>query len=446
MAVMSRPPAEPQNSNASMPRRAIRRKIPSVDLAGIVSSVAVTAHLVCVLLLALTFSYLARLFPWAYLRHWSLAWASLLISVSAVRISLDWDGNAIGFWVLYLSAQWVFLFFLLAGCRELATGESVNLVRFLPALPMAILLATIVVPFFPTFDRLVAVESFVMCAGFALGLSLLWKVVPIHRTIGLRMMQAAFVFLFLLFLFYVPVFWFRLGHGAFPWLSYSALADLSAELLLGFGMVFVISEEARRELTEALVEVRRTRDQIERQARLDPLTEALNRHAFQSILKGEGFDPTVRRGHGTVVMVDLDHLKLINDRDGHLAGDAAIQAATRAIRTLIRAEDFLFRWGGDEFLVLTPGLDRPRAAERFQVLERGIPFQPRPDLPETMLRLSWGMAEFGGRTSIQEAIELADAAMYERRSTRRTGTFPILPRGEEDGVVPSLFEHRRGDT
>lgn len=446
MAVMSRPPAEPQTAMLTRSEGAIRRKIPSVDLAGIVSSVAVTAHLVCVLLLALTFSYLSRLFPWTYLRHWSLAWGSLLIAVSAVRISLDWEGNTIGFWVLYLSAQWVFLFFLLAGCRELATGEPVNLVRFLPVLPLAILVATIVVPIFPTFDRLVAVESVVMCAGFALGLSLLWKVVPIHQTIGLRMMQAALVFLFLLFLSYVPLFWFQRGHGVFPWLSYSALADLSAELLLGFGMVFVISEEARRELTEALVEVRRTRDQIERQARLDPLTEALNRHAFQSILKGEGFDPTVRRGHGTVVMVDLDHLKLINDRDGHLAGDAAIQAATRAIRTLIRAEDFLFRWGGDEFLVLTPGLDRARAAERFQMLERGIPFQARPDLPETMLRLSWGIAEFGGRTSIHEAIELADASMYERRSTRRTGTFPILTRGEEDGVVPSLFEHRRGDT
>lgn len=419
-----------------------------MDLAGIVSSVAVTAHLVCALLLALTFSYLARLFPWTYLRHWSLAWNCLLLSVSAVRISLDWEGNAIGFWVLYLSAQWVFLFFLLAGCRELATGESVNLVRFLPLLPLAILLATLVVPFFPNFNRLVAVESLVMSAGFAAGLSLLWKVVPIHRTIGLRMMQLALFCLFLLFLAYVPLFWLDRVRAAFPLLSYSPLAELFTELLLGFGMVFVISEEARRELTEALVEVRRTRDQIERQARLDPLTEALNRHAFQSILKGEGFDPAVRRGRGTVVMVDLDHLKTINDRDGHIAGDAAIQAAARAIRTLIRAEDFLFRWGGDEFLVLTPGLDAARAAERFLVLERGIPFQARPDLPETMLRLSWGIAEFGGRTSIQEAIAIADASMYERRATRRTtsGAFPRISLDDTNSVVPSLVEHRRGDS
>lgn len=389
-----------------------------MDISAVTSSVAVTAHLVCVLLLALTFSYLARLFSWAYLQHWSLAWWSLLIGVGAVRATLTWDGA--GFWVLYLSAQWVFLFYLLAGCRELATGHPVSLNRFLPALPVSILLATMIVPFFPTFDRLYAVESVVLSLGFVLALVLTRRVTPIHRTIGLRMMQVALVLLALLFLSYGPLFWIYGRQGAFLWLNYSPLADLFTLLLLAFGMVFVVSEEARRELTDALVEVRRARDQMERQARLDPLTESLNRHAFHSILKGEGLDPAVRRGRGTVIMVDLDHLKAINDREGHPVGDAAIQAAARAIRGLIRVEDYLFRWGGDEFLVLAPGLDSRRAAERFQTLEPGVPFAPRPDEPDTSLRLSWGIAEFGGRTSIQEAIAVADAAMYERRATRRT--------------------------
>jgi diguanylate cyclase (GGDEF)-like protein len=127
----------------------------------------------------------------------------------------------------------------------------------------------------------------------------------------------------------------------------------------------------------------------------------------------------MRRGHGTVIMVDLDHLKAINDTDGHLSGDAAIQAAARAIRGLIRAEDLLFRWGGDEFLVLLPGLERGKAEERLHTLDHGIPFCARPGRTDTLLHLSWGIAEFGGRTSIQEAIDLADAAMYERRNARR---------------------------
>src|SRR6266545_133208 len=228
----------------------------TADVAAVTSSVALTAHLVCALLLGLTFSYLARLFPWAYLRHWSVAWWALLLGIGAIRASLTWPQLGAGFWVLFLSAQWVFLFYLLAGCRELATGHPVVLVRFLPALPGSILLATMIVPFFPSFDRLFAVESLLMSAGFACGVGLLRQVTPVHRTIGLRMMQVALVFLSLLFLSYVPLFWFHQEkQGLLPWLSYTPLADLFAELLLGFGMVFVISEEARRELTEALVEV-----------------------------------------------------------------------------------------------------------------------------------------------------------------------------------------------
>jgi len=393
-----------------------------VDAAALISSVAVTAHVVCALLLALTFSYLSRLFPWVYLKHWSLSWWSLLLALASVRLAISWPAH--GLWGIYLAAEWVSLFFLLAGCRELASGHTVPLRRFLPALPGSLLAAASAVPFFASFNRLFAVQAAVMAAGFVAALIVLRPVSAFHRTVGFRLMQLALPFLSLLFLAYVPLFWLHEHPHRFLWLSYSSLADLFGQLLLGFGMVFVISEEARRELTEALSAVRRARDQVERQARLDPLTETLNRHAFQSILKGEGMDPTVRRGRGTVIMVDLDHLKAINDSSGHPVGDAAIQEAARAIRGLIRAEDLLFRWGGDEFLVLLPSLEPAKAQARFRALDRGVSFRAGPQREEVTLRFSWGIAEYGGRTSIQEAIALADASMYERRSSRRTFTTP----------------------
>ena len=396
-----------------------------MDVASLISSAVVTAHMVCALLLALTFSYLARLFPWVYLRHWSWAWWSLLLAVSSFWLSISLEPEAAhGLWAIYLAAQWAFLFFLLAGYRELTTNYRIRLRRFLPALPGSLLLAAAVVPFFDSFYRLFSLQSVVMAAGFITSLVLLRPAAISHRTVGFRIMQAALVFLSVLFVAYGPLFY-RYDPHTFPELGYSSLADLFGQLLLGFGMVFVISEEARRELTEALAEVQRAHDQIERQARLDPLTETLNRHAFHSILKGEGMDPTVRRGHGTVIMVDLDHLKTINDTKGHLAGDAAIQTAARAIRALIRAEDLLFRWGGDEFLVLLPGLERSKAEERFEALGNGVPFCARPGQRDVPLHLSWGIAEFGGRTSILEAIDLADAAMYERRATRRAPAAPV---------------------
>lgn len=398
----------------------------SVDAVALVSSVAVTAHLVCALLLALTFSYLARLFPRAYLRHWALAWWALLLALVSVRLSISWPARSL--WVIYLAAEWVFLFFLIAGCRELATGHGVRLRHLVVALPGSLLAAASLVPLFSTFNRLFSFEAGIIGTGCAAALGLLRPVSRPQRTVGFRLMQAALVFLALLFLAYVPLYYFYDHPYRLPWLSYSSLADLFGQLLLGFGMVFIISEEARRDLTEALTEVRRARDQIERQSRLDPLTETLNRYAFHSILKGEGMDPTVRRGHGTVIMVDLDHLKAINDSGGHPLGDAAIQAAAHAIRRLIRAEDFLFRWGGDEFLALLPGLERIKAEARFHTLDGGISFRAQPDEGETMtLRLSWGIGEFGGKTSIEEAIRLADAAMYERRAGRRLPAAPPVP-------------------
>jgi diguanylate cyclase (GGDEF)-like protein len=396
-----------------------------VDVAALISSVVVTAHTVCALLLALTFTHLARLFPWAYLKRWSLAWWSLLLGISSVWLSISLETKAAhGLWAIFLAAEWAFLFFLLAGCRELNTSHRIRLRRFLPALPFSLLLAAWVAPFFSSFYRLFSAQSAVMAAGFIAALLLLRPVSGSHRTVGFRMMQAALAFLSALFLAYVPLFYFY-DPRKFPELGYSSLADLFGQLLLGFGMVFVISEEARRELTEALTEVRRAHDQIERQARLDPLTETLNRHAFHSILKGEGMDPTMRRGRGTLIMVDLDHLKAINDTGGHLLGDAAIREAARAIRGLIRAEDLLFRWGGDEFLVLLPGLERAKAEARFLSLARGVPFHAKPEQKELTLQLSWGIAEFGGGTTIQEAIALADAAMYKRRGSRRTAAAPV---------------------
>jgi diguanylate cyclase (GGDEF)-like protein len=406
----------------------------AVDAASLISSVAVTAHIVCALLLALTFSYLVHLFPSAYLKHWSRAWWSLVVAIGSALLSISLEAEAAhGLWAIFLAAEWVFLFFLLSGCRELTTNYRIRLRRYLPALPGSLLLGASVVPFFDNYYRLFAFQSAVMAAGFIFALVLLQPASESQRTVGFRIMQAALVFLSILFVAYVPLFSLH-DPRSYPELSYSSLADLFGQLLLGFGMVFVISEVARRELTEALTEVQRAHDQIERQARHDPLTETLNRHAFHSILKGEGMDPTMRRGHGTVIMIDLDHLKSINDTAGHLSGDAAIQEAARAIRSLIRAEDLLFRWGGDEFLVLLPGLDRDRAEDRFRTLERGIPFCSLQEPAEMILHLSWGIAEFGGGTTIQEAIGFADAAMYERRSSRRA--FPAPPARQAPRQTP----------
>jgi predicted signal transduction protein with EAL and GGDEF domain len=100
-------------------------------------------------------------------------------------------------------------------------------------------------------------------------------------------------------------------------------------VLLAFGMVTVVMEDVNRELHAAIEELRVAHDAMENLARVDPLTETLNQHAFYSLVEDarrQGATPP----EGTVAIVDIDSLKPINDAYGHAAGDESIRAVATA--------------------------------------------------------------------------------------------------------------------
>ena len=201
-----------------------------------------------------------------------------------------------------------------------------------------------------------------------------------------------------------------------------------------FGLVVITG--CRHEVEQTNRELRTARDKLELLARMDPLTEALNRHAFHSLLRGP------ERGaqsmtSGSVAVIDIDNLKPINDTWGHTTGDKAIRAVARAMRSLIRADDMLFRWGGDEFLVLMFKLPAEDASLRLkklnEILEENC--QKWVGAPLTVT-VSHGVAGFDSLTQLAQAIENADQAMYARR-------------GEMRGTVLSsidLFQHADRNT
>src|SRR6185295_3643483 len=137
------------------------------------------------------------------------------------------------------------------------------------------------------------------------------------------------------------------------------------EILLGFGTMMVLLEGVRTEVEAANLQLTTAHDKLELMARMDPLTEALNRHAFHSLLSRDS-GATESEVDGCVAVIDIDDLKPINDTMGHSVGDKTIRAVARAVRSLIRADDMLFRWGGDEFLVLMFKLHEDEAGRRMQ--------------------------------------------------------------------------------
>jgi diguanylate cyclase (GGDEF)-like protein len=184
-----------------------------------------------------------------------------------------------------------------------------------------------------------------------------------------------------------------------------------------FGLVFITG--CRREVEGSNRELLEARDKLELLAQMDPLTEALNRHAFHSLLRHpEGGVESMTSG--TVAVLDIDNLKPINDTWGHTAGDKAIRAVARAMRSLIRADDMLFRWGGDEFLVLMFKLPEEEASRRLKkindILEENC--QKWTGMPVSVA-VSYGVAGFDSMKQLGQAIETADQEMYAKRNRVR---------------------------
>jgi diguanylate cyclase (GGDEF)-like protein len=135
--------------------------------------------------------------------------------------------------------------------------------------------------------------------------------------------------------------------------------------------------------------------------------------------------------NGCVAIIDIDNLKPINDTLGHSVGDKAIRAVARAVRSLIRADDMLFRWGGDEFLVLMFKLHEEEASRRMRSLneileENGEQWTSSP----VKITVSSGVCGFESLKDLGQAIETADKAMYGSRHHTRTlekplGTFTV---------------------
>ncbi len=210
------------------------------------------------------------------------------------------------------------------------------------------------------------------------------------------------------------------GQQDDPFLVYAGFYDLFLEMLFGIGLIIWAMEETESRL--ALIHARALDDTRRRKrlALIDPLTEVYNRHFFDEIR------PSLEResAGGAIVLVDVDELKTINDTEGHEEGDKAIWTIATAIKKLIRGADFLIRWGGDEFLVILPGMDEELAKKRFYMLPGKVE-----DVRQTarlkersyqrFLTASVGVARFSRRVSIEQAIEKADGVMYERKKAHK---------------------------
>jgi diguanylate cyclase (GGDEF)-like protein len=163
--------------------------------------------------------------------------------------------------------------------------------------------------------------------------------------------------------------------------------------------------------------------EMSRQARTDPLTGLFNRRAFLDEVRRR-IDRLDREGlPGTLIFLDLDHFKQLNDRRGHDVGDDALCIIAALLRATVRPADMVARFGGDEFALWLDGADELAAAERAETMRKEGPqaLAHLTDAPQLPVTMSIGIATRwpAGAETIDELIQRADRVMYEVKRAGR---------------------------
>ncbi|MBN1529164.1 MAG: GGDEF domain-containing protein [Thermoleophilaceae bacterium] len=155
-----------------------------------------------------------------------------------------------------------------------------------------------------------------------------------------------------------------------------------------------------------------------RLARMDQLTGLGNRFAFDEAVAVEIARSRRESAPLSVGIADLDDLKGINDRHGHLEGDRCISEAARAIELSVRMTDRCFRWGGDEFVIVLPGAARGTAEEVLERMADGVAAVCETE-DRRPVTLTYGCAEFEEGMSIDDVMSLADLSLLGNKPAKR---------------------------
>jgi diguanylate cyclase (GGDEF)-like protein len=248
----------------------------------------------------------------------------------------------------------------------------------------------------------------------------------------------------------LPTFLHVLGHGDEAVLEFATLSmgALAAGAMAALGPAYAVLVLPPLIVLHRTVLVR----QLEEAASVDGKTGLLNAAAWhvrasRALRRAERTD-----GHAGLLVLDLDHFKLVNDRHGHLVGDHVLAAVAAAVRAEVRDDDLVGRFGGEEFVVLLPGAEaedgRVAAAAVAERIRRRVAelHVEVPDRRGTVvvadLTVSIGGAAFPADGSdLGQLLEVADTAMYAAKRAGRNTVRMGLHAVPSGGVPPTPRRH-----
>ncbi|MGD0446569.1 MAG: GGDEF domain-containing protein [Edaphobacter sp.] len=168
-----------------------------------------------------------------------------------------------------------------------------------------------------------------------------------------------------------------------------------------------------------------TMDELARMANTDDLTGLANRRRVTEVIESE-LHRSLRYGHCfSIILLDIDYFKSINDGLGHVVGDQVLKALARRVCESVREVDIVGRWGGEEFIVVLPETSFEVGLERATRLCRQVVATPL--LDDHSVSISCGVATTQGNDSLSTMFHQADAALYKAKRNGRNCAVGMPP-------------------
>jgi len=345
------------------------------------------------------------------LLEWIVSWGLLLVGLGLLWVAprLEPQRDLAFFTHAALLAHALFLLRGIRRLRDPAGGRLADLVWFLPVLLLALLTSS-------SKTSPSAMLAFVLAAAYVTA-TVFFAATP-GSTVGRLLLSISFLVWGVeqtvvgaaLLRFHEPA---RLP-GTFQNVGFVAML---LEMMVAVGVILLLFEASQIRLASEMEQLRHSDLLLKEKSVRDPLTGLYNRGHFNDVLRRELVSARLAGVAVSVLLADVDRFKQINDRMGHAVGDDVLKFVANYLTSCVRDSDFVFRWGGDEFLVLLPRTGEAAAAQKAEERARRLPHIPGTERLSPSVSVGWATHRTG--EDFAGTLAEADARMYAMKLRNR---------------------------